>query len=723
MRIKIAPAYTLKILFVFTINCEVYYRFLYVCSTTTDGSSTTNTYTNAFDGKIRPLMDKIDQVRSLLTSNDYGITFPNVVVVGDQSSGKSTLLEALSLVELPKGSGIVTRCPLVLRLRKSDRRQVYRLHGNKKIPLDETNMNLLKYIEEETTKLAGNHKNVVSDLIELQVEDPTVRDLTVVDLPGIARNPIADQPKDIHKQTTNLIQKFINQEGSVILCVFPANVDVATVESFALARAVDPDGARTIGVITKTDLATNEEMLIQQLLMDRANVFQLKLGFIAVRNRSTDEEISLEDARRREKDFFSQHPASSIVESNCLGIDALIDRLANLYAERVRETFPKIQADIAKQLKDVRDQLSKFPPELQSAQARLLKYHELVSWYVKNILQNVFASSNDGQRPSIVNELHHKFGQVEKLIQTQNSEFYSPKYRVRVRKAMSACFGEQLPNFLPHPVLKRFINEKLDHFWRLIEVLVDESFQLTCTRLFDNDKDACSGDILLLKLLPTFRRISTLYLGQKKQIVRDQFQEMIRLEKLEPYTLNHYYMNKINQFRDYEAERKSQNPKDKTNPRKATGDNDDDEDASLFCSLSNEDHAAQDMVISIYAYWKLLIKRCIDNVALSLRAACVFDTCSGIQDRLRQLPTEQTNFVDQYLAEDESIRLRRQRLQKRKEQLETVDAILGDGLLVGHDDGTSADGLMPNRSSTSMSLDLLVENLGRASLHDNVNPA
>jgi len=55
-----------------------------------------------------------------------------------------------------------------------------------------------------------------------------------------------------------------------------------------------------------------------------------------------------------------------MVESNCLGIDALIDRLANLYAERVRETFPKIQADLAKQLKDVRDQLSKFPPELQS---------------------------------------------------------------------------------------------------------------------------------------------------------------------------------------------------------------------------------------------------------------------------------------------------------------------------------------------------------------------
>ena len=665
-------------------------------------------------------MDKIDQVRSLLTSNEYGITFPSVVVVGDQSSGKSTLLEALSLVELPKGSGIVTRCPLVLRLRKADQRRVYHLQGNSKILLDEANVNLMKYIEQETTKLAGNHKNVVVDLIELQVEDPSVRDLTVVDLPGIARNPIADQPKDIHQQTTKLIKKFIEQEGSVILCVFPANVDVATVESFALARTVDPEGTRTIGVITKADLAPNQDMLIQQLLMDPANVFHLKLGFIAVRNRSTEEQISLEEARKREREFFSKHRASFIGELPCLGIDALIDRLAGLYAERVKDMFPKIQADLAKKLKEVRDQLTKFPPELQSTQTRLVKYHELVSWYVNNILQTGFVSSNDGKCPSIVNELHRKFGQVDQLIRTQNSEFYSTKYRKRVREAMSACFGEQLPNFLPHPVLKRFITEKLDEFWRLIEVLVDESFQMTCTRLFDNDSGACNGDILMLKLLPIFRRIGMSYLNQKKQTIRIQFQEMVRLEKLEPYTLNHYYMDKINQFREYEAERKSQNPKDKASSRTVTGDKDDaDEYASLFSAISNDDYAAQDMVISIYAYWKLLVKRCIDHVALSLRAACVFDTCAGISDRLRQLPTEQTNFVDQYLAEDEPVRRKRQQLQKRKEQLEKVDAILGDGFSFMQDDDTLANGSMRNGSSTSMSLDRLVANLNLKPLQDN----
>lgn len=164
--------------------------------------------------------------------------------------------------------------------------------------LNEEDSNIAKYIENETNKLAGTQKNVVNKLSELQIEDPLLRDLTVVDLPGISRNPIADQPKDIHSQTTNLIRHFIQQEGSIILCVFPANVDVATVESFNLAREVDPSGVRTIGVMTKSDLAPNADVLCQQLLMEKENVFRLDLGFIAVRNRSIDEKLSLEEARK-----------------------------------------------------------------------------------------------------------------------------------------------------------------------------------------------------------------------------------------------------------------------------------------------------------------------------------------------------------------------------------------------------------------------------------------
>ena len=670
-----------------------------------------STFTNAFDEKIRPLMDRIDQARSLLSSNEDGIRFPNVVVVGDQSSGKSTLLEAISLVELPKGSGIVTRCPLVLRLRKSDERRVYRLVGdNKKRLLDEKKLNILQYIEEETKKLAGEQKNVVHSLIELQVEDPNVRDLTVVDLPGIARNPIADQPKDIHKQTTSLIRHFIQQEGSVILCVFPANVDVATVESFTLARAVDPTGIRTIGVITKSDLATNHDGLIQQLLMERADVLHLKLGFIAVRNRSTDDAIPLSDARQRERDFFRDHPASRAVGRDCLGVDALIDRLADLYSDRIRNIFPKMREEVQVKLKEVREQLSKFPPSLDTPSARLAKYYELADFYVENILRVRFASSNDGQRASMVNTLHEKFKKLHEILETQERELSSTRYRSKVRAAMGACFGEQLPNFLPHPVLKRLICEKLDQLWQVTEMLIKECFQICLRTLLEGDLESCNGDILLEKLLPAFRQCVHLFVNEKQQAVRHQLQELIRWEKNEPYTFNHHYMDTISRLQAHRNKSaKADERKEPFVTTRSENVNDKDNEESMLDAISNDEQAVQDMLISIFSYWKLLLKRFIDYAALSLRAGCVFDICPGIRDRLRQVPLEQADFVDAYLAEDTVVRTKRNQLQQTRERLEKVDIILGgDMTAYQSDDFRNLDETNP---SSLMTLDKFAENL------------
>ena len=669
-----------------------------------------STFANTYDEKIRPLMDRIDQARSLLSFNDDGIKFPTVVVVGDQSSGKSTLLEAISLVELPKGSGIVTRCPLVLRLRKADTRRVYRLNGdNQKQLLDETQLDILRYIEEETKKLAGTQKNVVHDLIELQVEDPNVRDLTVVDLPGIARNAIADQPKDIHQQTTSLIRHFIRQEGSVILCVFPANVDVATVESFTLAREVDPTGVRTIGVITKSDLATNQDVLIQQLLMERPDVLHLKLGFIAVRNRSSNERISLADARQRERDFFRDHAASHAVGWDCLGVDALIDRLADLYADRIRNTFPKMRDQVQAKLREVREQLLKFPPNLETPSARLAKYYELADFYVENILQVRFASSSDGQRPSMVNTLHEKFKQLHKILRTQEKELSSSEYRAKVRDAMGACFGEQLPNFLPHPVLKRLICEKLDQLWQVTELLIKECFQICLRTLLEHDIETCNGDILLEKLIPAFRQSVRSFVSEKQQAVHNQLQELIRCEKQEPYTFNHYYMDTVNRMQDQKKGTSSGGKREPSAKTTTASADDDEEDEAVLDAISNDEQAVQHMLISIYSYWKLLLKRFIDYAALSLRAGCVFDICPGIRQRLRQIPVEQGDFVDAYLAEDTVVRTRRKQLQQTKERLEKVDAILGGEMTLYRNDDLGS--LEEANQASSMTLDRYAESL------------
>lgn len=196
-----------------------------------------------FHVKIRPLLDAVDLLRGVLREEN-AIQLPTIVVVGDQSSGKSSVLEALSGVALPRGREITTRCPLVLRLintavdkdgnaiadKKKNRHRSQATGEFEAVdgaapaagaagdadpaphavisivspnPADgEIIYNLAEVgnrIEAATAKLAGRGIGVVSTPIYLSVYRAHSPDLTLVDLPGITRNPVGDQPKDIYK--------------------------------------------------------------------------------------------------------------------------------------------------------------------------------------------------------------------------------------------------------------------------------------------------------------------------------------------------------------------------------------------------------------------------------------------------------------------------------------------------------------------------------------------
>ncbi len=604
-----------------------------------------NSFTDTFDEKVRPLMDKIDRVRATLSDSDDGVVFPTVVVVGDQSTGKSTLLEALSLVELPKGSGIVTRCPLVLRLRKSAKSNVYHVEGEKRTKLS-ADEDIPKYIEKATIKLAGGKKRIVTEMIELEIQSPSVRDLTVVDLPGISRNPIDDQPKDIHSQTTSLIRHFIRREGTIILCVFPANVDVATVESFTLAREVDPEGVRTIGVITKCDLSPNATLLCQQLLMEKPEVLHLKLGFVAVRNRAEDETISLQDGRKREVEFFENHLASSAVGWHCLGVNALINRLADLYADRVTEMFPKIRNTIQNKLDRAHAELMKFQPELD-APARLAMFHVLVDYYLDNFVK-VKITTTSKKCVGLVHVLDVKFQKFKDIVNQQTKELETSQYAHKVDSTMSAASGNQLQNFTPHYLVKHLVNEKIDQLWATTQYLINDCFAATLSLLLKTYpyENETHKEELLRRLLPQFGGIVNLYLVEQKKIVYDKLLELTRNEKNEPYTINSDYMYGLDKLKDRISSPSFSTP-------------------------------LREMVCSIRSYWEVIRNRFMDYVTLTIRSAFVFDVYSGVRERFRYIPTEHGDFVDTYLGDDPHTRDERKKLQQTCDRLQKVLGILG----------------------------------------------
>ena len=141
------------------------------------------------------------------------------------------------------------------------------------------------------------------------------------------------------------------------------------------------------------------------------------------------------------------------------------------------------------------------------------------------------------------------------------------------------------------------------------------------------------------------------------------------------------------------------------------------EDQSMCRSTLQEEQEVQEMLLSIYSYWKVITKRFKDYVALSLRAGCDFDVCTGVRDRLRRVPLEQCDFVDSYLSEDVYIRTKRKQLQQTKERLEKVDTILG-----GHSSTGNRSDLFKNTMTTDggscSPLDALAKSLSSTDPND-----
>jgi len=214
-------------------------------------------------------------------------------------------------------------------------------------------------IENETARIAGSNKGINRQPINLKIYSPHVLSLTLVDLPGLTKVPIGDQPTDIEKQTRNLISEYIAKPNSIILAVSPANVDIVNSEALKLARHVDPMGRRTIGVLTKIDLMDHGTNALDIL---SGRVYPLKLGFIGVVNRSQQDiqgNKTLADALKDEADFFKHNPAYRNMATRC-GTQFLAKSLNNTLMTHIRDRLPDIKARLNTLMGQTQQELASY---------------------------------------------------------------------------------------------------------------------------------------------------------------------------------------------------------------------------------------------------------------------------------------------------------------------------------------------------------------------------
>lgn len=330
-----------------------------------------------------PVINKLQDVFNTVGADV--IQLPQIVVVGTQSSGKSSVLESLVGRDLlPRGTGIVTRRPLILQLvhvSSDDRRKTSGedngvdaeewgkfLHTKNKIYTDFDEIR--QEIENETERISGNNKGVSSEPIHLKIFSPNVVNLTLVDLPGMTKVPVGDQPKDIELQIRELILKYISNPNSIILAVTAANTDMATSEALKISRESDPDGRRTLAVITKLDLMDAGTDAMDVLL---GRVIPVKLGIIGVVNRSQldiNNKKSVADSIRDEYAFL-QKKYPSLANRN--GTKYLARTLNRLLMHHIRDCLPELKTRINVLAAQYQSLLNSYGEPVEDKSATLLQ--------------------------------------------------------------------------------------------------------------------------------------------------------------------------------------------------------------------------------------------------------------------------------------------------------------------------------------------------------------
>ncbi|KAM7214069.1 P-loop containing nucleoside triphosphate hydrolase protein [Rhypophila decipiens] len=322
------------------------------------------------------LLDKFDRLRDLNIC--HIVSLPQLVVVGDQSSGKSSVLESLTGFPFPRAPGLCTRYVTQIACRRVNQESV----AISIIPgagASAAHTEKLKGFLAKTTDIYGEDFGRIfreasavmgirsaedgdegaksldtfsDDILKIEITGPTQFPLTVIDVPGIFRSatPGLTTENDI-LLVRAMVERAIKDERTIILAVVPCNVDIATQEILKLASDADPTGMRTMGVLTKPDLATEKatQQVIIDLVLGKRN--DLKLGYCIVKNRSADDDrSSLRDRDEAEKVFFKSEPWHQLHDSKRVGIGALRQRLSSLIQSITKKEFPRVRDDVQKEL-------------------------------------------------------------------------------------------------------------------------------------------------------------------------------------------------------------------------------------------------------------------------------------------------------------------------------------------------------------------------------------
>ncbi|XP_030477419.2 dynamin-related protein 4C-like [Syzygium oleosum] len=560
--------------------------------------------------RIRPLLNAINRLRNLMVMKE-GIQLPTIVVVGDQSSGKSSVLESLAGINLPRGQGICTRVPLIIQLQdnlQADRPELYLEFNGKIVPTDEDNIS--KAINDATDEIAGHGKGVSNAPLTLVIKKHGVPNLTMVDLPGITRVPVHGQPENIYEQISEMIMDYIRPEESIILNVLSATVDFSTCESIRMSQMVDMTGKRTLAVITKADKAP--EGLLEKVAADDVNI---GLGYVCVRNRIGDE--TYEEARLEEAKLFDTHPLLCKIDKSIVGVPVLAQKLTQIQATIMAKYLPEIVMKIDDKLDANDAELKRMPKNLASVEDALMAFMEIMGSAKESLRKVLLRGELDEYQDEkdmhctarLVEMLNQYYGELKNS--TENN--LRSNFLLEEMEVLEEVKGIGLTDVLPHTAFLTLLQRKVKEISSKLPSLVD--------RVWD-----CIEGVVIRALMrhsenypqlqSSTRRAASNLINKMKGKTMNRMMKIVEMEKLTDYTCNPEYLLERNKLMTLQDRFVTHYKISSTMKLQGIGDVD---VAHLHNRNQQLIQQAFYLKVRMTQYWKIVLSRFVDSVALHLR--------------------------------------------------------------------------------------------------------
>lgn len=439
------------------------------------------------NNNFKKLVNLVDKLRDI-GLNDL-ISMPRIAVLGSQSSGKSSLLESIvGMNFLPRGSGVVTRRPLELRLirTKKNGEPPYGMFKGDETKYQDFDT-IRKIIEKKTNELCGNNKGIVDKPIILKVYGEDCSDLTVIDLPGITRIPIGNQPKNIEQITKDMVTRYCKDERTIILCVVPANADMTTSEALQLSQYLDKEGKRTIGVITKIDIM-DKGTDARSMLLNKE--IPLRLGYIGVKGRSQldiNNKVSVKNALKTEMNFFNDHPAYRHLPKELLTTNSLVHKLITVMYDHIKNVLPSILKEINYKIKNCEENIKKLGEPIPEDNKKKLDaiWRDISVFYdkfksnVKGEYLEVYSKKDSNEKMRILAsaQIHILFNNLYKNY--LHNYKASKKYRDKdINKIVGMYTGNTLPGFVSIDCFVALLSPLLENVRSPALELVDKVYQI-----------------------------------------------------------------------------------------------------------------------------------------------------------------------------------------------------------------------------------------------------